>query len=179
MLDAILNWAETQTSEIDVVPNCGVGEFPMFDKIPVEPKEVSRQLWVFLGPLVANDANKTSTFKNVARHNGFEACRQIAMPINDDKILILQELLPLISNPKSVTDIHHSGFEAWRQIGCEIGTPICSCSGRPEVSDRAATPRDWRSPRFSRLKSWLTSPYTWTSRSTRTLRSCGSSRTNM
>ena len=53
-LDVILNWAETQTSEIAEVPNCGVGKFPMFDQIPVEPKEVSRQLWAFLGPLVAS-----------------------------------------------------------------------------------------------------------------------------
>ena len=29
------------------------------------------------------------------------------MPINEDKILILQELLALISNPKSAPDIHH------------------------------------------------------------------------
>ena len=90
-LDAILNWTETQTSGIPQAPNCGSEEFPMFDQIPVEPKEVSRQLWAFLGPLVANDSNKTSTFKNVARHNSFEAWRQIAMPINEDKIHILQE----------------------------------------------------------------------------------------
>ena len=72
-LDAILSWAELQTSEIAEVPNCGVDDFPMFDQIPVEPKEEPRQLWAFLGPLVANDANKVSTSKNVARHNGFES----------------------------------------------------------------------------------------------------------
>ena len=58
-------------------------------------------------PFVANDASNTSTFKNVARHNGLEAWRQIAMPISEDKIRILQELLPLISNPNSTADIHH------------------------------------------------------------------------
>ena len=79
----------------------------MFDQIPVEPKEVSRQLWAFLGPLVAADSHKTSTFTNPARHSDFEAWHQIAMPMNEDKILILQELLPLISNPKSATEIHH------------------------------------------------------------------------
>ena len=42
----------------------------MFDQCPVDPKEVSRQLWAFLGPLLAYDGHKTSTFKNVARHNG-------------------------------------------------------------------------------------------------------------
>ena len=56
---------------------------------------------------MANDASKTSTFKNVGRHNGFEAWCQIAFPINEDKILILQELLLLIANPKSASDIHH------------------------------------------------------------------------
>ena len=60
-----------------------------------------------MGPLISADSNKVSSFKNVARHNGFEAWRQIAMPINKDKILILQELLPLITNPKSASDIHH------------------------------------------------------------------------
>ena len=31
----------------------------------------------------------------------------MAMPINEDTILILQELLPLISNPRSAADIQH------------------------------------------------------------------------
>ena len=61
-LDAILNWAESQTSEIPQAPNCGVHEFPMFDQIPVELKE---QLWAFLGPLVASESNQTSTFKSI------------------------------------------------------------------------------------------------------------------
>ena len=30
-VDAILNWAETQTSEIAGVPSCGVGELPLLD----------------------------------------------------------------------------------------------------------------------------------------------------
>ena len=79
----------------------------MFDQCPVEPKEVSRQLWAFLGPLVANDSSKTSTFKNVVQHIGLESWRQIAMPINDDKVAILEDLLPLISNPKSAAYIHY------------------------------------------------------------------------
>ena len=59
-----------QVSEIPLAPNQGAGVFPMFDHCPVEPKEVSRQLWAFLGQLVASESSKTSTFKNVARHNG-------------------------------------------------------------------------------------------------------------
>ena len=56
---------------------------------------------------MAGDASKDSTFNNVARHNGLEAWRRIALPINEDKILILQELLPLVTNPKPASDIHH------------------------------------------------------------------------
>ena len=137
----------------------------MFDQIPVELKEVSRQLWAFLGPLVANDSNKSSTFKNVVRHNGFEAWRQIALPIHEDKILILQELLPSISNPKSAADIHHYD-DALRDWNTNL-----RCSMRLEASDRQVPPRDWRSPSCSRLTSRHTSPCTWTSRSTESSRS--------
>ena len=79
----------------------------MVDQGPVEPKEISRQLLAFLGPLVVGDASKDSMFKNVPRHNGFEAWRQIAIPINEDKVLILQELLPVITNPRPASDIPH------------------------------------------------------------------------
>ena len=72
-MDLVPDWAEQQTSEIPLVPNYGLGVFPMLDQCPVEPKEISRQLWAFLGPLVAGDASKDSTFKNVTRHNGLEA----------------------------------------------------------------------------------------------------------
>ena len=106
-LDHVLDWVERQTVEIPMVPDQRVGDFPMFVHCPAEPREVSRQLWAFLGPLVAGDGHKTSTFKNVARHNGLEAWRQIALPINEDKVLILQELLPLITNPRSASSIDH------------------------------------------------------------------------
>ena len=79
----------------------------MMDQGPVPPKEISRQLWAFLSPLVANDASKDSTFKNVALHNGLEALRQIALPINEDKIFILQELLLIVTNPRPAQDINH------------------------------------------------------------------------
>ena len=79
----------------------------MLDQCPVEPREISRQLRAFLGPLVAGDAGKDGTFKNVTRHNGFEAWRQIALPIHEDTALILQELLPAITNPKPASDSNH------------------------------------------------------------------------
>ena len=43
----------------------------------------------------------------MTRHNGLEAWRQIALPINEDKAPILQELLPAITNPKPASDINH------------------------------------------------------------------------
>ena len=89
-LDNVLDWAERQTIEIPMSPDQRVGDFPMFVHCPAEPRKVSRQLWAFLGPLVANDGHKTSTFNNVARHNGLEAWRQIALPMNEDKVLILR-----------------------------------------------------------------------------------------
>ena len=46
-LDAILTWAELQTSEIAEVPNCGVHDFPMIDEIPVGThKSHVRRVWV-------------------------------------------------------------------------------------------------------------------------------------
>ena len=73
--DAVFDWAKRQLSKIPLAPDRGAGDFPMFDQCQVEPKEVARQFWAFLGPIVANDACKTSTLKNVARHNGIEAWR--------------------------------------------------------------------------------------------------------
>ena len=105
-LDVVLDWAEGKASEIPMVPDQRLGQFPLLDQCPVGPKETSRQLWAFLRPLVAGDASKNSTFKNVGRPNGLEAWRQLALPINKDKILILQELLPVATNPKPAADIH-------------------------------------------------------------------------
>ena len=82
-----------------MVPDQRPGQSPVLEHCPDGPKEISRQLWAFLSPLVAGGASKDSTFNNVARHNGLEACWQIALPINEDKIFILQELLPIVANP--------------------------------------------------------------------------------
>ena len=108
-LDAILDWAERQSQPIGISPDAGGDSFPMLMSCPVDSREISRQLWAFLGPLIVSDSNKTSIYKNVQRHNGLEAWRKIAEPINDDKMMILQELLPQITNPKPATDM--LGFE--------------------------------------------------------------------
>ena len=49
-------------------------------------------------------------FENVDRHNGLEAWRRIAEPINDDKQLILQELLAPVPNPRGAPNLE--GFAA-------------------------------------------------------------------
>ena len=36
-------------------------------------KDVSRQLWALLNPLVAEDGHAAGMFANVPRHNGLEA----------------------------------------------------------------------------------------------------------
>ena len=68
-------------------------------------KEPSRQLWSFLGPLAARDSKNALFYKNVPRHNGLEAWRRIAEPINEDKLLILQGFLPAVTNPRAAVDM--------------------------------------------------------------------------
>ena len=67
--------------------------------------EVSRQFWALMGPLVKNDNGVQAIFANVPRHNGLEAWRRVAEPINDDKTLIRKDLLPLITNPRAATTL--------------------------------------------------------------------------
>ena len=52
-----------------------------------------------LNPLVQDTAVNTK-FSNVQRHNGLEAWRRIAEPINDDKELVRTDLLPFVTDPK-------------------------------------------------------------------------------
>ena len=68
-------------------------------------KEVPRKLWAFLGPLAAGDATVHSVFANCPRHNGLESWRHVAKPINEDKLLILKDLLLLVTNPKPATNL--------------------------------------------------------------------------
>ena len=63
---------------------------PMIDLPSLQ--EVSRQLWAFLGPLVASDATVHSVFVNCLRHIGLETWRRVAESINEDKLLILKDL---------------------------------------------------------------------------------------
>ena len=111
-MDSVLDWVDVQKGEVD---HKSFSDFPMLDGIGVEPREASRQLWALLGPLVANDSTVHTVFANCARHNGLEAWRCVAEPINEDKVLILKELLPAVPNPrpaKSIEDLP-SALESW------------------------------------------------------------------
>ena len=84
-IDGVLDWAEAQTEPIASEPDRGNESFPMIH-YALSAKELSRQLWAFLGSLVAGDSKSASIYNNVPRHNGLEAWRRIAELINEDQI---------------------------------------------------------------------------------------------
>ena len=102
-IDGVLNWAELQTEAITVESMAKKQNLPMLNECP-NMKELSRQLWALLNPLIA-DSKVQATFDNVPRHNGLEAWRQLAEPINEDKQLVVKDLLPLVTNPKGATNM--------------------------------------------------------------------------
>ena len=158
-MDGVLDWVEARRDEIDH-NNLGAG-FPMLEHIGVHPTEVSRQLWALLGPLVAVDPSLHSVFANVPRHNGLEAWRRIAEPINEDKILILKDLLPAVTNPRPATSLDDlsTALEAW-----DTNLRLFSAAGGvPPSSEQKRLSFVAMSPQTSRP----TSRCTWNSRSTR------------
>ena len=54
-------------------------------------------------------------FANVPRHNGLEAWRRIAEPINEDKASIRKDLLPSVTNPKGASSMDgvQGALEDW------------------------------------------------------------------
>ena len=62
-------------------------------------------MWSFIGPLIKENPNKASAYRNVERHNGLEAWRVMSEPINEEKSLARKDLLPLINNPKGAATI--------------------------------------------------------------------------
>ena len=100
-MDAIFAWIESQSEAID--PG---GLQPMQDLVTCASlSEIWRQLWAMVGALIAEDVGASSIFANVPRHNGLEAWRRITEPINEDKLLIVKQLLPKITNPRPAKDI--------------------------------------------------------------------------
>ena len=63
-------------------------------------------MWSFIGPLVRENDDKASAFRNVERHNGLEAWRVLAEPINEDKAIMRKHLLPLVNNPKAAKSLN-------------------------------------------------------------------------
>ena len=115
-MDRVLMWVERQTSEIPRDPS-GCKELPAID---LDYREVSRQLWAFLGPLVSGNPVVNGVCENIDRHNGLEAWRQVAEPINDDKQLILQELLVPVTNPRGAANLEGfaGALELWDMNIC-------------------------------------------------------------
>ena len=101
-MDSLILWIESQDDEID--DDCDIGSAPMISHAP-SLKEVSKQLWAFLQPLVKHDSSVSGTFANCLRHNGFEVWRRIAEPINEDKAMVRRHLLPLVTNPRGAASV--------------------------------------------------------------------------
>ena len=104
-LDPLLDWVELQSEEIPM-DDIGLrqGSAPMVDAAK-DLREVSRQFLALLGPLLAKDGSQAGMFANVPRHNGLEAWRRLAEPINEDIVIMRKELLPLVTNPKAATSM--------------------------------------------------------------------------
>ena len=102
-LDALLNWTEVQTESIDVELVGASDCCPMLNRAP-SLREVSRQLWAMLNPLV-KDTTVADVFANVPRHNGLEAWRQLSEPVIEDKELLQKDLLPVVTNPKGASNM--------------------------------------------------------------------------
>jgi hypothetical protein len=102
-IDGVLNWVELQTEPITNDTLLHAQSLPMLNECP-SMRELSRQLWALLNPLLA-DSKIEATFANVPRHNGLEGWRQLAEPINEDKELVVKDLLPLVTNPKGASQM--------------------------------------------------------------------------
>ena len=89
-MDVILDWVESRTEEItesDMITSDAGGSAPMIDVAGQGSlKEVARQLWAMLNPLLVNNGTVKGMFANVQRHNGLKAWRRIYEPINEDNI---------------------------------------------------------------------------------------------
>ena len=96
-MDPLLDWIERQDDEIDhdQLLEC----VPMVNHAP-SLKEVSKQLWAFLQPLTKDDGTMEERFANCPRHNGLEAWRMVAEPINEDKAVLRKQLLSIVTNPR-------------------------------------------------------------------------------
>ena len=102
-MDPLLDWVERQEEPITDEALTSQGNVPMHDE-SLSLKEVSRQLWAMLQKLVV-DTSVASAFANVPRHNGLEAWRILANPINEDKAILQKDLMVKVSHPKGASNM--------------------------------------------------------------------------
>ena len=102
-IDPLLDWVEAQTEPITTEMLTSNGNLPMINGAPTL-KEASRQFWALLNPLLA-DSSVSNNFCNVQRHNGLEAWRMLAEPINEDKMMVQKELLASVTNPEPANSL--------------------------------------------------------------------------
>ena len=109
-LDKLFQWAELRTVEI-----VHWREYDGAIEIPPSAEAISQQLWALIGGLVKGDPTAKRTFANVPRHNGFEAFRRIAEPVNEDKALVRKDLLSAVVHPKPATSMDNlqAALEVW------------------------------------------------------------------
>ena len=65
---------------------------------------------ILQAPLLSSDSHQSGMFANVQRHNGLEAWRRLAEPINEGKAHVRRDLLSIVTNPKEATSM--DGIEA-------------------------------------------------------------------
>ena len=109
-LDALLSWAEAQPVEI-----ARAGKYKGCLDCTA-PEVVSQHLWALLGGLVKAAATTKRAFANVPRHNGFEAWRRVAEPVNKDKAFLRKDLLRPVTNPKAASSMDDLtvALETWQ-----------------------------------------------------------------
>ena len=116
-LDPLLDWVEAQIEPIFLNMLMSPSRnkpIPMVDAAG-NLIEVARQLWAMLNPLLSGDSDTATMFAKVPQHNGIEAWRRLAEPINEDKAMVGRDLLASVTNPKgeSTVDKIEAAIEEW------------------------------------------------------------------
>ena len=79
-------------------------------------EEVSKQLWALLAALLKDHSESMRRFRNVPRHNGFQAWQTMTAPINEDKAEVRKDLLKLVSIPAPANSVDNleKALEEWK-----------------------------------------------------------------
>ena len=100
-----------------------------------EPSKLSRDLWGYLNLCLTGDKDKKDAFNNVDPGNGFEAWRQVVVPIAPRSEAKLHGMHRRVNNPPPVSKLSdmESAIVRWESgvIGCPTGprssTPWACC----------------------------------------------------